>query len=61
MTVTVNLPQQVVAAPAAESPYGPEMTNVQSIPVLRTGQPLNPALVDGTLEQIRHERDLASF
>ena len=27
-------------APPAESPNGPEMTNVQGIPVLRTGQPL---------------------
>lgn len=45
-------------APAAESPNWPEVTNVQGIPVLRTGQPLDPALVDATLEQIRHERDL---
>jgi len=46
-------------APPAESPNGPEMTNVQGIPVLRTGQPLDLALVAATLEQIRHERDMA--
>lgn len=60
MTVTANLPQQAVATPVAESQNVREMTNVQGIPVLRTGQILDPALVDATLEQIRHERDLAS-
>lgn len=46
-------------APSAEPPNGLELTNVKGIPVLRSGQPLDPALVAATLEQIRHERDMA--
>lgn len=31
------------------------------IPVLRTGQPLDPSIVDDTLDAIRRERDLSAL
>jgi hypothetical protein len=42
----------------AEPNQGPELVEGNGIPVLRTGQPLDPAIVNDTLEMIHRERDL---
>lgn len=46
-------------APVAESYPRPELVEEHGIPVLRTGQPLDPAVVADTIERIRLERDLS--
>ena len=57
MTVTINLPQIVEQAYlAAARTQGVEE---HGIPVLRTGQPLDPTVVADTLDAIRRERDLS--
>jgi hypothetical protein len=48
-------------APAAESPQRPELIEELGIPVLRTGQPLDPSVVADTIDTIRRERDLSVF
>ena len=45
-------------APVAESPQRPELIEERGIPVLRTGQPLDPSVVADTIDMIRRERDL---
>ena len=35
-----------------------ELVEEKGVFVLHSGQPINPAVVDETLESIRHERDL---
>jgi hypothetical protein len=49
----------VLNAPSTESTQRPELVLVNDIPVLRTGQPLDPAIVADTLDRIRRERDLS--
>ena len=46
-------------APLSESPQRPELIEEQGIPVLRTGQPLDPSVVADTIDMIRRERDLS--
>ena len=48
----------VSQVPASESTQRPEMFEERGIPVLRTGQPLDPSIVADTLDAIRRERDL---
>ncbi len=48
-------------APKAESLQHPELVEELGIPVLRTGQPLDPKVVADTLEAIRRERDLSAL
>lgn len=43
--------------PAGESTEGPELIEVQGIPVLRAGRPLDASVVADTLDWIRRERD----
>jgi hypothetical protein len=45
--------------PMAEANQRPELVEENGIPVLRTGQPLDPAIVNDTLDIIRRERDLS--
>ena len=45
--------------PASDSTQRPEMVEERGIPVLRTGQPLDPSIVADTLDAIRRERDLS--
>ena len=45
-------------APVAESPQQPELIEERGIPVLRTGQPLDPSVVADTIDRIRRDRDL---
>ena len=35
-----------------------QLEQEDGVPVLRTGQPIEPSVVDDTLNQIRHEREL---
>ena len=46
-------------APVAESPQWPELIQEHGIPVLRTGQPLDPSVIADTIDMIRRERDLS--
>jgi hypothetical protein len=46
-------------APFAESSQHPELIEALGIPVLRTGQPLDPSVVADTLDRIRQERDVS--
>ena len=46
-------------APLAESSQHPELIEELGIPVLRTGQPLDPSVVADTLDRIRRERDVS--
>lgn len=46
-------------APVSEPSEWPELVEEQGIPVLRTGQPLDPSVVAHTIDWIRRERDLA--
>lgn len=46
-------------APEVESSQHPELMDDDGIPVLRTGQPIDPSVVDDTLDRIRRERDLS--
>ena len=46
-------------APVAESQRRPELIEEHGIPVLRTGQPLDPSVVADTIDMIRRERDLS--
>ena len=46
--------------PIAESPQRPELIEECGVPVLRTGQPLDPSIVGDILDAIRRERDLSN-
>jgi hypothetical protein len=46
-------------APVVESSQQPELVEENAIPVLRTGQPLDPSVVADTIDRIRRERDLS--
>ena len=46
-------------APLAESLQHPELIEELGIPVLRTGQPIDPSVVADTLDRIRQERDVS--
>ena len=46
-------------APVGESSQRPELIEEQGVPVLRTGQPLDPSVVSDTIDMIRRERDLS--
>jgi hypothetical protein len=46
-------------APLAESSLRPELVEEHGVPVLRTGQPLDPSVVADTIDMIRRERDLS--
>ena len=50
----------VFNAPVAESSQYPEFIDEYGIPVLRTGQPLDPSVVAETIALIRRERDLTA-
>ena len=45
--------------PMAETAQLPELIEEHGIPVLRTGYPLDPSVVNDTLDAIRRERDLS--
>jgi len=45
--------------PATESAQHPELVEERGIPVLRTGKPLDPSIVNNTLDAIRRERDFS--
>ena len=45
--------------PATESVQRPELVEERGIPVLRTGHPLDPSIVNDTLDAIRRERDFS--
>lgn len=45
----------------AESLQHPELVEELGIPVLRTGQPLDPKVVAATLDAIRRDRDLSAL
>ncbi len=45
--------------PAAASAEHPELVEERGIPVLRTGKPLNPTIVNDTIDAIRRERDFS--
>lgn len=47
--------------PVAEMAQGAELIEENGIPVLRTGQPLEPSIVNDTLDAIRRERDLGAL
>ncbi|MBZ2185568.1 MAG: hypothetical protein K7J46_12725 [Bryobacter sp.] len=49
----------VLNAPVAESAQRPELVEELGIPVLRSGQPLDPSVVADTMAMIRRERDLS--
>ena len=42
--------------PATESALRPELVEERGVPVLRTGHPLDPSMVDDILDAIRRER-----
>lgn len=46
-------------APVNESPKQAELVEEFGIPVLRTGVPLDPAVVCDTIDWVRRERDLS--
>jgi hypothetical protein len=46
-------------APLAESSQHPELIEELGIPVLRTGQPIDPSAIADTLDRIRQERDVS--
>ena len=46
-------------APPAESAASPVLFEEHGIPVLRSGQPLDPSVVADTIDAIRRERDLS--
>ena len=48
-------------APGAESAQHPELVEERGIPVLRTGHPLDPSVVNDTLDAIRRDRDLSAL
>lgn len=49
----------LVSNAPVESPQWPELIEEHGIPVLRTGQPLDPSVVADTIDMIRRERDLS--
>jgi hypothetical protein len=44
-------------ASVVESSKYPELTDEGGIPVLRSGQPIDPSVVADTIDRIRRERD----
>ena len=46
-------------APVDEPGPWPELVQEQGVPVLRTGQPLDPSVVNDTIDAMRRERDLS--
>ena len=59
--VLVSHLSAVVAEPAQPSSSSGKWTEEDGIPVFRTGQPLDPSVVDDTLDAIRRERDISAL
>lgn len=47
--------------PATEPLTGPELVEENGVPVLRAGCPIEPSIVNDTLDAIRWERDLSAL
>ena len=47
--------------PVPEPLAGPELVEENGVPVLRSGCPIEPSIVNDTLDAIRWERDLSAL